>query len=119
MVAAPRRDSHSRATDLSTSGKESANAMRFFEVNPYASAEDTLTEIQWSAERSNAKYYGERGRCAEGHDAGTAPSARTGNTNGRNRSAARKYDSAEKRPRANTHAEREKPGKKRTRAISR
>lgn len=69
LIGAPRRDGRPRATDPPNSGSGWANAMQFFEVNPYSSAEDALSEIQLLAE-------------------GAAPASRAGAKSGRDRPAA-------------------------------
>ena len=61
--------------------------MRFFEVSPYASAEDALSEIQWLAEKNHTKCNSERERREERHDSGPVPAPRTGATSGRRRPA--------------------------------
>ena len=59
LIVAPLPEGQPREADQSNSGKDWANAMRFFEVDPYASMEAALSGIQWLAERNNTKYYRE------------------------------------------------------------
>ena len=87
-IAAPHHIIRPRATDQSSSGKDRANAMRFFGVNPYASAGDALFEIRRLAEGDVNKFYRERRE--GGHDSGTAPDPGTVATSGRNFPAAGK-----------------------------
>ena len=114
LIAAPRQSSRPGATDQPNSDKDWANAMRFFEVNPYASAEDALSKIQWSAGKNSNKNYRKsaakqaitlvrpriRGRAP--HPGVSSPPRATKT---RTQSA----------PPNNTHAEDEKPGGKRPR----
>ena len=58
LTLAPGQMRRPGATDQSNSVKNWANAMRFFEVNPYASAEQAASATQWFAEKQNNQYNG-------------------------------------------------------------